>query len=186
MAKKPEENKPEEGNGIQEIGNQAQNPKSPVELALESIAKELAEIKADNKKKDEKIAFLEEVADKGRVANIKSRFPTKITPIVKLSFLNGKLVTGWKMHVDDVHRDSDGIWHEKQVIKYWVEGDDQPKLMALLDFNRLIEKKEAEVVKRDRQEIPDEESGTISLEENFVVRIIDENREVSISGVFIN
>ncbi len=166
--------------------------KGPVKMTVEeTLAKILAEqevMRGQLKEKDNQIATLIEAADKGRMAHAESKFKKPITPIVRVSFYNGKLVTGWKMHMDDVHRDSAGVWHEKQVVKVFLE-DGKEELLAFLDFQRLVERRDAEIVDRKTKTEMDPDTGVSYHTETFRVKLVDDKDkrgEITIGGAFIN
>jgi len=82
------------------------------------------------------IEMLKEVADKGRLAQFYSRNKKDLPKIVKVRMLDGKLVVGWKMIIDEVFEDSvTHGWKEKQIVKLvFLDGETQE--ISLRDFVR--------------------------------------------------
>jgi len=104
------------------------------------------------------VGILREVADKARLAAWDEKHKKEKAPIVKLSFYKGKVIIGWKTVIDEVWKDNNGIWREKQVIEIYFE-DKTTEQLNYIDFVRLITKIDSVVKGREK----DEENGTETL-----------------------
>jgi len=151
-----------------------------VEEKIDALLAEMAELKASDKAKDEKISMLTQIADKGRVENFESKLKKDTGSIVKVSTLNGVVVTSWRSVLDEVYKDSNGIWHEKQVIETTTE-DGKTQSMDLVDFFRNVKKVPAKVILRGKKLVS--EDPEIHTEE-FKVSV--EGKEYTLEGAFIN
>lgn len=95
------------------------------EVKEESPQKDTIEVsKKDYKRMADKIKDLEqkqsvllETADKKSMARYMRRHSKDQPKIVKLRRLNGKTVIGWKTEQNEVGKDENNRWYEKQVIK---------------------------------------------------------------------
>lgn len=163
-----------------------------VTKALEQILKRMETLEEQNKEKDEKIEMLLEVADNARKENYgKKKGKKKITPIVKLSTIDTRIVVAWKTVMDEVYRDDAGVWHEKQVHDYvTVDALDENGEEKTFTFNlvELIQKKkivkiDAEIVKREVVH-KDEETGDEQV--NFHLKVVETGRLITVDGKFVN
>jgi len=126
------------------------------------------------------IAMLTEVADRGRVDNFNKNNKKAIETIVNVSTLNGLVVVAWRSILDEVYKDSLGVWHEKQVVEVTTE-DEKTQTMDYVDFSRNIKKVPATVVMRGKTKISDEPE---IYSEEFRVSV--EGKEYTLDGAFIN
>lgn len=169
--------------------------KAAVDVAalLKPFMERIEKLEKDN-------VMLLNATDRGRLENERKKTKKQPTPIVKITTYNGKIVAGWRMFLDEVYKDSDGGWHEKQIYEVIYE-DDSKDTVSLVDFFRKRVKISAEVIKRNilnQEEMDEEEVKT--RQENFKLRIIDEfkdardrkafkdliGKEITIGGEFVN
>jgi hypothetical protein len=152
--------------------------KSSLELLVEKMQEEMKEVREQNK-------MLIEIAnesrkDKWNEKNLKN----KIVSIVKVSTLDGKIITSWRNVIDEVFKESNGNWTEKQINEYVTE-DGEKILLPLLEAVRKIVKVEAEVLSiAEDKEI---EGNDDTLETTYLYKVkTGEGKEVIISNKFIN
>ena len=93
------------------------------------------------------IEMLKEVSDKSRLAVWDDKHKTKGLTIVKVSTYDDKVVLGWETVVNEVFKNGNGVWIEKQIIK--LHFSDNTELdINYLDFVTRTVKIEAEVNSR--------------------------------------
>lgn len=150
-----------------------------VEQKLDRVLSRVDVLEKENK-------LLKSVADNGRMENVLKKTRKQPTPIVDVTMFDDKVVIGWKSFIDDVYKDSDGVWHEKQIYQIFFE-DETKKEIPLLDFFRKRSKVPAKVLKRivlNEEEMAD--SDIKIREEDFKLLLLDEDREITINGAFVN
>jgi len=114
-------------------------PKSEFDSVLEKI-----------KKMEEGQKMLENVADKGRLARWQSQHRDFKEKVVRVTIVEGKIVTGWKMIKDEVGKNPNtGLWFEKQIIELHFI-DDTIKEYDYADFNRMSQKVPGTVVRDNK------------------------------------
>jgi regulator of replication initiation timing len=152
--------------------------KTAVEIALEDIKAKLEE-------KDKQIEMLMSIADEGRKDRFASKTKGKITPRVKVTKLNGKVVVGSRTLIDEVYKDlSDkGNWVEKQIYCYTLE-DGTTIDLPLPQFNRIYEKVEADVMKI--AEVPEKESENGDKHYRYTVKMLEDGREIELDYQYVN
>lgn len=133
---------------VEEIKKEEQPKKKMVEIEADDLKAILARL--DNVEKDNEM--LKYASDKGRLAKYEIMNQKDIIRTAKISFLKdnkGKqqAVVAWRTVQDDVYLDAHGIYHEDQVIEVTLEDDSKNKL-RYIDFARLVEKKEGEIIKK--------------------------------------
>ena len=167
-----------------------------VPVDIEKVVKELAE--KVEKLQEENIILLK-TADRGRLENEKSKRKKQPTPIVGVSTWKGKLLVAWRTFTDEVYRDSDNGWHEKQLFEIVFE-DGTKEIVPLIDFFRGRIKIDAEVIKRKVLNEDDLDVDVPVKIENFKLKILDNfkdertrapfkdliGREVTLGGEFVN
>lgn len=153
-------------------------PKTSVELVLEKMQKEMEEMREQNK-------MLVEIAnesrkDKWNEKNLKN----KIVSIVKISTIDGKVITSWRNVLDEVFKLPTGLWTENQVNEYVLE-DGEKKMIPLVEAVRKIVKVEAEVLSiAEDKEI---EGNDDTVETTYLYKVkTAEGKEIIISNKFIN
>lgn len=154
----------------------------PAATELEPTVADLVKI---IQKQAEDIEILKGAADKGRVESFLNKRRKAPTPVVKVSFFDGKYIVAWKNALDEVYRDSDGVWHEKQIMEVTFE-DGTTRLLPYIDFQRLIERRPAEIVKRNRNTEEDPETGVTYDTESFTVKVQADGKVMTLDGAFIN
>ena len=125
---------------------------------------------------EEKMAMLEEVADKGRLANYQSKQGINKTKIVKLSTIDNKIITSWKSIKDEVFK-INGVWREDQQIEVFYSDGTSEKI-TLSDFTRRTVKIKCEV-----------KSSTNSVENNKTVTMLNvdfQGSDITIDVNFVN
>ena len=161
-------------------------PKSAVEIMLEKIQADMAELRKESEAKDEKINMLISIADESR----KDKFDAKnkkikIVPRVKLTTLNGKVVVGSKTLIDEVYKDlSDaGKWVEKQIHCYTLE-DGTSIDLPLPQYTRIREKIDADVIKI--VVVPEKEGDNGETFYRYTVKVVEDGRELTVDAPYLN
>ncbi len=175
MENKEELNKKEDDANTTTGSATSQASKPKVETIMVN-KKVLDQILAKQESQDKEIEMLREVADKSRLYWWEEKNKKPTTKVVRLTVIEGKIVVGWKTIIDEVFQDTNGIFHEKQVIEIYFE-DGTKKSLNYIDFTRLTNKIEVELIKR----MKDEEQGT----ESVTVKT-KEGKEYTIGIEFIN
>lgn len=160
--------------------------KSAVELALEKIQADMAELRKESAEKDEKIAMLIDIADESRKDKFDAKHKkVKIVPRVKLTTLNGKIVVGSKTLIDEVYKDlSDaGKWVEKQIHCYTLE-DGTSIDLPLPQYTRIREKIDADVIKITA--LPEKEGRDGETFYQYTVKVLEDGRELTVDASYIN
>lgn len=181
-----EETKAPVGTGIGTTSNSAEI-KPPKEKKKETVEVEkdvLERILATVEKQGEKIKILTEVADKNRLTRVEElRAQGKLVKKVKLNYMDGNLIIGWKTIKDEVYFDQDKRLHEEQIIGLYfeqeiVDGQELQlgKEMPYQTFGRLVTKVPVEVIEEGK----DRDGNT-----NFVVET-DDGRKIKIDSRFVN
>ena len=94
---------------------------------IDKLFGEVERLKQESAEKDETIQMLVETVDKARMATWDAGKPKKVIPIIKVSTIEGKIVTGWKMIKDIVKKNSDGTRTELQIEEFITEdGEKHP------------------------------------------------------------
>lgn len=70
-----------------------------------------------------RIQRLESAADKRKLAHFDDRNKKQFSKQVKVRTYDGKLITGWRTIRDVVEKNSNGVWHEDQVIELQFEDE---------------------------------------------------------------
>jgi hypothetical protein len=154
---------------------------------------EIENLKKAGEEKDEKIKMLTETADKARMAMWDAGKPKKIVPIVKVSTIEGKLVTSWKMLKDIVKKEANGNRIELQIAEYTTE-DGEKHPVNIYDVSTTIVKVPMYVIK---DSIVDEETNERELVLKFDMTLIPDSRirelfveregtEITINSRFVN
>ena len=131
---------------------------------------EIDELKKNN-------AILFEAADKTLLGKVLNKNQKSKGMSVMLSRVNGKVVVGWRMIMDVVEKNSNGIWTEKQVIEVTLE-DDSKVEMPYMAFTNAIsaDRLKANVISR-----------SVDEDENITYKVKAENgKEYSIASPFVN
>lgn len=168
------------------IAGEAKNP--DMNKTLEAILKRVNSLEEEGKAKDEKIKMLIEVADNARKENYnKKNGKKKITPIVKVSTIEGRVVVAWKTVIDEVFRDDGGVWHEKQVHDYITVDEKGEEKIYTFNLMEVVQKKKivkipGEVIER---KIVHKDEDTGEEQVNFKLRLED-GREITIDAKFVN
>lgn len=164
-----------------------------VEEVIKALQDEIATLK------DSQDMLLKTV-DLGRLDHEMSKRKKQPTPIVRVSTWNGNLIVGWRNFFDQVERDSDGVWHEKQLVEIIFENESK-EVIPLLDFFRRRVKIFAEVQKRNVLNKDELQEVDVPIAvESFKLKIIDKfkdererkpfkdliGREVTLGGEFVN
>ena len=152
--------------------------KSSLELLVEKMQEEMKEVREQNK-------MLIEIAnesrkDKWNEKNLKN----KIVSIVKVSTLDGKVITSWRNVIDEVFKLPTGLWTENQVNEYEFE-DGEKIMIPLVEAVRKIEKVEAEVLSIAEDKEVEGNDDTLETTYLYKVKTAD-GKEIIISNKFIN
>ena len=106
--------------------------------ALEKLISRVDKLESENKK-------LLEISDRGRLAHYESTHQTQSPKIYRLSVIDGKIVTSWKMVTNQVWKDELGKWREKQEIGVILE-DGSSMTLPYVEFTNKTEKVEVSLV----------------------------------------
>lgn len=167
------------------VGEVVVGKKSSMELMLEKIQADMEAMKKANEEKDSQIRMLTEIANESRKDKwAEKNLKNKIVPIVKISTLDGKIVTSWRNIIDEVFKDSNNVWTEKQVNEYLTEDGDKI-VLPLLEAVRKIVKVEAEVLSISEDKEIEGNNDTVETTYLYKVKTA-EGKEVIISNKFIN
>ena len=93
------------------------------------------------------IEMLKDIADKSRLATWEDKHRVKGLTVVKISTYDDKVILGWETVVNEVFKNANGNWIEKQIIKLHFS-DDTELDVNYLDFVTKTIKIEAEVNSR--------------------------------------
>ena len=127
-----------------------QPTKKPVEDTITLPKSEFDSVLKKIKDIEEKNDMLESVADKGRVARWQAQHRDFKEKIVKISTIEGKVVTGWRMIKDEVGKNPNtGLWFEKQIIELHFI-DNTKKEYDYADFTRLTHKIKGKVIRDNK------------------------------------
>ena len=159
-------------------------PPADVIPPVKSLEDQVAELAALVAKQSDTITMLSSIADRGRLETYQNKRRVVPAGIVTLSTLDGKIVTAWRTVIDEVWKDSDGVYHEEQQVALTTE-DGEEHVMRLIDRIRQVKSIPATIVSRTRVNLSDDGSFGESLEEVFVVKLED-GRQLEISNSFIN
>lgn len=133
------------------------------------------EMKAELAKKDKDIEKLLAVADKGRMQNWESQHSEgELIRTVRLSMWERQVVLGWKTVKNEVGF-INGVLREEQTIKvFLLQTDKDGKIAApkevevnLLNFNRFVEKVDAEVIKQSKDSKTNRVTYTVKLKDGM-------------------
>lgn len=155
--------------------------KPSVEEQLALVLEKLESLEAAGKLKDDKIAVLEAVADKGRMYAHESKNRKALVHVVKLTTIEDKIIVSWRSVVDEVYKDGRGEWHEKQIQEFTDE-DGKKYTLDMFDLGRKIVKIEADVLAR-RKVLDDFDTGIEKYEYDVQTR---DGRKFTLSETFIN
>jgi hypothetical protein len=132
----------------------------------------------------DRVKTLEAVADKSRVAWYEGTQPkkkelSKVTVgVYPVKEGVDKIIVGWgQLVLNEMYQDSNGAWHERQIIKLQFE-DGTSQEVSYIDFVRRRHSVPAEVISRSL----DEETGATTLK----VAIIGQDKKLDIDSTFIN
>jgi hypothetical protein len=152
--------------------------KTSIELLVEKMQEEMKEVRAQN---EMLISIANESRkDKWNEKNLKN----KIVSIVKVSTIDGKIITSWRNVIDEVFKEANGVWTEKQINEYVTE-DGEKLLLPLLEAVRKIIKVEAEVLSIAEDKEVEGNDDTVETTYLYKVKTKD-GKEVIISNKFIN
>ncbi len=113
-------------------------------------------LKQEEQEKELKV--LREVADKSRLHWFEEKTKGVKIRTVKLTTFKGLVILGWRMVVDEVFQDANGVWQEKQILEIHLE-DGTKASLNYIDFVRRTEKITAEIISKEINE----EQGTETL-----------------------
>jgi hypothetical protein len=103
-------------------------------------------------------SMLMEVADKKSLSTYYSRNQAKLPKSVRLNLINGKVIIGWKMTLNEVYKENIGgnyIWREKQSVKLtFADGTESD--MAYSDYVKNYQQVEANIISRTEDEVTGE------------------------------
>lgn len=159
--------------------------KTALEITLEKIQSDMAEMKKKDEEKDKTIKMLTEIANESRKEKWNEKnIKNKIISIVKLSTIDGKVIVSWKNIIDEVFKNAQGDWTENQVNNY-ITSDGETITLSLLDAVRKIIKIEAEVLSiRVDKEIEGKDYNT---ETTYIYKVkTKDGKEFELSSKFIN
>ena len=141
---------------------------------LKSVEKGFADQIADLKKDN---AILYEAADKTLLGKVLNKNRKSLGMSVMLSRVQGKVVVGWRMIMDVVEKNNNGVWTEKQVIEITLE-DDSKVEMPYMQFTNAIaaDRINAKVLSR-----------SVDEDENITFKVKANNgKEYNIGASFVN
>lgn len=144
---------------------------------LDQLLAELEVLKASDSKKTQDIEKLLAIADKARGARYDDLTKAAITHTYRVRVYKGQVVVGWRLAVDEMFKDGNGIWHERQQVEIVLENGDKYTL-AYLDSER-IQKVTTEHVATETR-VENGEEVTV-----FTLRMED-GREFKINKTFVN
>ena len=125
-------------------------------------------------------SMLMEVADKKSLSTYYSRNQAKLPKSVRLNLIDGKVVIGWKMTMNEVYKENIGgnyIWREKQNVKLtFADGTESD--MSNSDYDKSYQQVEANIISRTEDEV----TGEMLLN---VLRT-DNGEKVSVGVKFVN
>ena len=140
---------------------------------LDFLINEISSLKEENKKKDEKIQMLVDTADKNRIAVWDSKNPKKIGHTVKVSTIEGKIITSWRMLKDVVKKEPNGNIIEQQIEEFTFE-DGEKTTLNIYDISSTIKKILMDVV--SNKKISDDEDDDEDYEDSNGVIIPKERK----------
>lgn len=158
---------------------------APVPPAPEVPQPSVPDLLKTIKELTDRLEIVESASDRGRMEGILSRRRKAPTPVVLVSYFDDKPVMAWEMVLDEVYQDSGGTWNEKQVVEIHMQ-DGSAKKLSYIDFQRLLKKKQAEIVTRTPKEEEDVETGVVFRTETFTVKVLETSEVLELSGSFIN
>lgn len=85
----------------------------------------------------------------------------KIVHTARLRFFEGKPIVAWLLTKDEVFKDTNGVYHETQMVKLFFN-DGTEKEMSYIDSERFVTKKEGEIISRKQ-----DQSGNETVELRF-------------------
>jgi len=139
----------------------------------------LEEMRKEQQLLRDKVSFLEQVQDKGRVSNFLSKNKKQETPIIKIRLYNGHVVLSWRTIEDDVYSDMEtGKIISKQTISLILDkkGEKVEEKVSLVAFNRNFKHQECRLVS----------TRTIGNETYYTLERIDNGDVVEINTVYVN
>ena len=149
-----------------------EEPKSDSDL-LKALMDKVDELAKQN-------SMLMEVADKKSLSTYYSRNQAKLPKSVRLNLIDGKVVIGWKMTMNEVYKENIGgnyIWREKQNVKLtFADGTESD--MSYSDYIKSYQQVEANIISRTEDEV----TGEMLLN---VLRT-DNGEKVSVGVKFVN
>lgn len=112
-------------------------------MDFEKLVSNVGDLVKDNK-------MLKSVADKGRLARWESQNRDFKEKVAKVSTMDGLIVTGWRMVIDEVGKNPNtGLWFEKQIIELHFENDTK-KEYNYSEFTRLNQKITGKVIRDNK------------------------------------
>lgn len=145
MDNNTEELKKDEGQNVQKPNPQKEEkPKNKKDI-VEVERGELVKILKKMEENEKEIKMLKEVADKGRLAHWQSTHEKESPKIYRLTTHDDKVVLGWKMVTNQVWKDSNGEWQEKQEIQLSLDNGEKV-ILSYPEFITKTHKIEARLV----------------------------------------
>lgn len=147
----------------------------------------------------EKIAGLEKsndmltfAADKGRVAKYQDSLGVNITRKCRIRTYKDQLVVGWgRLIEDEVVKDGNGRWSEKQIIEVYTE-DGKKYKMLYKDFTSMV-KVEAEIQEKSEKKLTEQEEELFAQEGNklfYTIKVITKGphlgKELKLAENYLN
>lgn len=146
---------------------------------MEELKVQVAALLEDKKKKDEMIADLMKVADKGRLAMIADG-KNKLGPNrYKVGQCDGAFIIGWSTVEDKVEKGPAGNWIATQIYKIQLSDGKEKRVSSYLNFSDL---------RYSNPAIVEELSRESDVEGNLVikVKVLDTGETLSINAKFLN
>jgi hypothetical protein len=77
------------------------------------------------------IDMLLATADKARIARYQDQNQSPVIRTMKLRTFKGKVVVGWRMVKDEMYKDANGVFHERQIVEIVTEDGETAELPYL-------------------------------------------------------
>lgn len=145
-----------------------------VEVSKEGLDKLLNTVK----EQDDKIKMLLEIADKGRLAHWQSTHKSGAPKTYYLTTYtdkegNAQIITSWRMLSNNVWKDAEGVWREKQEIEVEYENGKKDTL-AYVEFGTKTSKVPAKLLSTTQKggktifEVETEDKKKLTVDSTFV------------------
>ena len=112
-----------------------------------SLLKTVEDLKKKDVERDEEIKRLTYAADRNRLEKYQAQQSNKesLVPRCKVSLWEDKIIVASRMLPQEVYFDNAGVYHEKQLVEMYLQGETDPVVVAYKDQFRRVEKKDAQI-----------------------------------------